>query len=64
MKIITNYSYSPVPVRQFDWAAVTDDFRAGSPIGFGPTKADAIADLLRQLGKDDVAELSMTAGDE
>lgn len=46
-KIITRYDPKPIPVRQFDWVAVTDDYEgAQSPIGYGATEAEAIADLL------------------
>jgi hypothetical protein len=57
MKIITNYAYPPIPIRQFDWSAITDNYEAGSPIGYGETKDQAVADLLDQLDEDTVAEL-------
>ena len=53
MKIITRYVYPPIPVRQFDWSAVTDDYDGAEdshcPIGYGATEAEAIADLKQQL---------------
>ncbi|SRR6267143_450080 len=44
-KIITRYDPKPIPNRQFDWTAVTDNYDLGSPIGYGRTEAEAIADL-------------------
>lgn len=49
MKIITTYVYPPIPVRQFDWQAVTDDYEEGAPMGNGSTEQEAIDDLLSQL---------------
>ena len=53
MKIITSYVHPPIPIRSFDWSAVDDDtYDYDAPIGSGPTEADAIADLLRQITED------------
>lgn len=58
MKIITRYWPPPIPVRQFDWSAVTDDYEAESdsegswsshPVGRGATEQEAIKDLLEQM---------------
>jgi hypothetical protein len=53
VKIITNFDYPPIPIRQFDWSAVTDNYDGAEdshcPIGHGRTEAEAIADLLEQL---------------
>jgi hypothetical protein len=43
--IITRYWPKPIPLRQFDWSAVTDDYEPGDPIGYGRTEAEAINDL-------------------
>jgi hypothetical protein len=58
MKIRTTHVYPPIPVRSFDWSAVDDDtydadcdqdgFFSTSPIGWGATEAEAIADLKEQ----------------
>lgn len=48
-EIITEYVYPPIPIRNFDWSAVTSDYEPGCPIGYGRTEAEAIADLLEQL---------------
>lgn len=44
-KIVTEYWPKPIPLRQFDWSAVFDDYDEGAPIGYGYTEAEAIADL-------------------
>lgn len=44
-KIITRYDPKPIPVRRFDWTAVHDDYDLGSPIGYGTTEAEALADF-------------------
>lgn len=46
MKIKTHYWPKPIPIRQFDWTAIGDDYEGGDPIGYGPTEQDAIDDLL------------------
>ena len=48
-KIVTHYWAKPIPIRQFDWEAVTDNYDLGSPIGYGRTEAEAINDLILQL---------------
>ena len=48
-RIVTHFVYPPIPVRNFDWAAVTDSYEPGCPIGYGATEQDAIADLQEQL---------------
>jgi hypothetical protein len=58
VKIHTNFDYPPIPVRDMDWSAVTDNydcdcdqdgFFSTSPSGHGKTEQEAIADLLAQL---------------
>lgn len=53
MKIVTEYWPKPIPIRQFDWSATTDNYDGAPdshcPIGYGPTEAAAIADLNEQL---------------
>ena len=49
MKIITEYVFPPIPLRQFDWSAVTDNYEPGCPIGYGRTEEEAIKDLLEQI---------------
>lgn len=54
-KIITAYWPKPIPMRQFDWTAVTDNYDGAEDsstrgrIGYGRTEAEAIADLREQL---------------
>ena len=49
MKIITNFEYPPIPIRSFDWSAVTDNYEGGDYIGWGVTEQEAIADLINQI---------------
>jgi hypothetical protein len=58
VKIITQFVYPPIPVRNMDWQAVTDDYDCDCdqdgyfshhPMGHGATEAEAIADLRDQL---------------
>ena len=55
VKIHTNFDYPPIPVRDMDWSAVTDNYDGAEDsstrgqIGRGPTEEAAIADLLEQL---------------
>ena len=51
-KIVTDYWAKPIPLRQFDWSAVTEDYDVGSPVGYGRTEAEAIADLHEQEAED------------
>jgi hypothetical protein len=49
MKIITSYDFPPIPLRCFDWSAYLEGYEPGAPLGRGPTKEAAIADLLEQI---------------
>jgi hypothetical protein len=49
LQIITSYWAKPIPLRQFDWEAVTDDYEEGCPIGFGKTEAEAIDNLIEKV---------------
>ena len=49
MKIITEFVYPPIPNRNFDWSAVTDNYEPNDPIGYGKTEREAINDLLDLL---------------
>ena len=55
--IHTNFDYPPIPVRDFDWSAVDDNYDGAEdshcPIGRGRTEQDAINDLLEQLTDED-----------
>lgn len=61
-KIVTEYWAKPIPLRQFDWSAVTDNYDGAEDsgnrgqIGFGRTEAEAVADLQQQL--DDASDAS------
>lgn len=44
------YDPKPVPDEAHDWVAYFDGFEPGEPIGYGATRDDAIAALLREVG--------------
>ena len=48
-KILTRYAPPPIPTRDLDWDAVSEDYEPGDPIGYGPTEESAIADLKAQM---------------
>ena len=48
-KIITSNVYPPIPCRDFDWSAITDNYEPGCPIGHGATEQEAVIDLSRQM---------------
>jgi hypothetical protein len=52
------YDPKPIPIRDFDWVAIPDDFdaelvdsvyRSSHPVGYGETEEVAIRDLQEQL---------------
>ena len=45
-KVITDHIYPPIPVRHMDWCAWFEGEEEAGGYGYGPTEADAIADLL------------------
>lgn len=47
-KIITSYDYPPIPIRDYDWSAIREDYEPGDLVGTGRTEQDAIDDLVRQ----------------
>jgi hypothetical protein len=47
-KIITSQECPPIPVRDYDWSAVREDWDECDLIGYGRTEKDAIDDLKRQ----------------
>jgi len=47
-KILTNYEYPPIPIRDYDWSAIRENYGPGDLIGTGRTEQDAIDDLVRQ----------------
>ncbi len=53
MIVRTEYDPKPIPMRQFDWTAVSEDYEPGDPIGYGTTEAEAIADLWDRLQADE-----------
>jgi len=51
MKIITSFEYPPIPNRNYDWSAVSDNYdgEPESPVGWGSTEQEAINSLKIQL---------------
>ena len=49
MKIVTSYDHPPIPIRKWDWSAVTEYYEPNDPIGRGETEQEAIDDLLSKL---------------
>ena len=47
-KIITSYDYPPIPLRDYDWSAIREDYEPGDLIGTGRTEQNAKDDLVRQ----------------
>ena len=47
-RIVTQFIYPPIPLRQFDWQATFDGYEPGDPIGHGRTERDAVRDLKEQ----------------
>lgn len=52
-KIITNFVYPPIPIRNCDWSAVFDDYDGAEdsncPLGRGATEKEAIQALIEQI---------------
>lgn len=48
MKIITNEIYPPIPIRDYDWEAVWEDYDESDVIGYGKTEQEAIDNLIEQ----------------
>jgi hypothetical protein len=50
MKIHTDFWKKPIPMRQFDWQAVYDNYDGAEdshhPMGHGRTEAEAVLDLI------------------
>ena len=44
-KIITSYDHPPIPIRDYDWSAIREDYDEGDLIGTGKTEQEAINDL-------------------
>jgi hypothetical protein len=61
-RIVTEHIYPPIPNRNFDWRATFEGYDEGEPMGYGPTKEAAIADLILEAGDGEyeIAEESLT----
>lgn len=47
-KLITTYNPPPIPIRQFDWTCIDENYEGGDIIGTGETEEAAIADYWEQ----------------
>ena len=47
-KIMTNYVYPPIPIRDWDWIAYYDGEEESQNYGLGKTEQEAIDDLKSQ----------------
>jgi hypothetical protein len=47
-KIITNYDCPCIPIRDYDWSALREDWDLDEPIGYGRTEQEGINDLLEK----------------
>ena len=47
-KILISYDYPPIPIRDYDWSAIREDYDEGDLIGHGETEQKAIDSLVRQ----------------
>jgi hypothetical protein len=45
MKIITDYVYPPIPIRDFDWCAFYEGEEESQNYGWGKTEEEAIKEL-------------------
>ena len=61
-RAITEYVRPPIPVRDYDWSAVFENYEPGQPMGWGPTKEAAVADLIEQQEVRDDSRLVADAG--
>ena len=48
---VVNYDPPPIPTKNngMDWSAVSDNYEADDPIGYGATPLEAMADLIDQI---------------
>lgn len=47
--IFVDFIHPPIPLRSFDYAATSDGYEPGDPIGYGATRDEAAQDLIDQL---------------
>jgi len=49
--IKTEFTHPPIPDRRFDWQAWEDGYEEEGLYGYGPTEAEAVADLMTKLAE-------------
>lgn len=47
-KIITTYEFQPIPLRDYDWLAIREDYDLRDCVGTGKTEQDAVNDLFEK----------------
>ena len=55
MKIITQQINPPIPLTNWDWCAVFDNYDEGDLQGFGETEDKAIVDLMEKQYKGEIS---------
>ncbi len=58
MKIITQHIYPPIPIRDYDWEAIWEDYDESDYIGYGRTEEAAIENLMEQTTDDRTIEMN------
>jgi hypothetical protein len=53
IKIITSHNYPPIPIRDYDWSAIREDYDQGDLVGHGTTEEAAIDFLIIQENERD-----------
>lgn len=48
-RIVTEFVYPPIPIRNFDWCAIPEGYEPSDPMGYGRTEQDAIDELIDLL---------------
>jgi hypothetical protein len=48
LRLITRYDPPPIPRREFDWIAISEDYDLGSHEGYGRTEREAIKDWIQE----------------
>ena len=49
IKINVAFCLTPIPVRSFDWSAVSPDYEPGDPVGHGATQQEAVEEYLAAI---------------
>ena len=47
-EILTSFDCPPIPIRDYDWSAIRENYDEGDLIGYGKTEQEAINNLIEQ----------------